>query len=320
MPAVNNVLGRRRRPRRRRRPPSTSPRPASRSTWSRSSPTSPPSAPASRCRATRCACCDALGVWDAGAGGRLRLRRHRPPRARPGRHRRRRDPRRQDRRPGPARRHGHAPPRAGPDPARPGHRGRRQGPLRHDVHRARPRTTTASTSPSPTARPAATTSSSAPTASAPGPAARSASTSRPKSTGMGIWRAFGPRPGERRPAPTCLRRPVLHRRLLPHRRGLALRLPRRGRPGPLRRSRPRSSWPTMRELSQAYHGPWDEIRETLDRPVAGQLHLVRDARARRPRGTAAGSCSSATPRTPARPPSPRAPRRPSRTPSSSPSC
>ena len=34
---------------------------------------------------------------------------------------------------------------------------------------------------------------------------------------------------------------------------------------------------TMRALAEAYHGPWDEIRATLDRPRNGQLHLVRDA-------------------------------------------
>ena len=54
-----------------------------------------------------------------------------------------------------------------------------------------------------------------------------------------------------------------------------------------------------------------------DRPVAGQLHLVRAPRGRRPVEPRAASCSSATPRTPARPPSPRAAPRPSRTPSCS---
>ena len=33
---------------------------------------------------------------------------------------------------------------------------------------------------------------------------------------------------------------------------------------------------TMRELAGAYHGPWDDIRATLDGPGPGQLHLVRD--------------------------------------------
>ena len=81
-----------------------------------------------------------------------------------------------------------------------------------------------------------------------------------------------------------------------------------------------SSWRRCASSPQAYHGPWDEIRETLDRPDPGQLHLVRDPRPATRRGTAAASCSSATPPTPARPPSPRAPRRRSRTPPSSPSC
>ena len=47
----------------------------------------------------------------------------------------------------------------------------------------------------------------------------------------------------------------------------------------------------MRGLAAAYHGPWDEIRDDAGRPEPGQLHLVRDPRARRRRGTAAGSCS-----------------------------
>ena len=45
----------------------------------------------------------------------------------------------------------------------------------------------------------------------------------------------------------------------------------------------------MKQLSRAYHGPWDDPRDA-DRPRPGQLHLVRDAPPRR-RGTAAASCS-----------------------------
>ena len=169
-----------------------------------------------------------------GAGDGLRLRHHRHPRARPGRHRRRRDRRRQDRRPGPAGRHGHAAPGAGPDPRRP-RRPRsasRSGSARRSP--SSPRTTTG-----------------VDVTFADGSTGRydlvvgadgvRSWTRRAlginletKSVGMGIWRAFGPRPAERHPHRPLLRRPVLHRRLLPHRRGLALRLHRRGRAGPQR--------------------------------------------------------------------------------------
>ena len=39
----------------------------------------------------------------------------------------------------------------------------------------------------------------------------------PRSTGMGIWRAFVERPAGRGPHRPDVRRPLLHRRLLPHR-------------------------------------------------------------------------------------------------------
>ena len=152
------------------------------------------------------------------------------------------------------------------------------------------------------------------------PARSSASTWRP---GAPAWASGGPSPRGRRvghPHRPLLRRPLLHRRLLPDRRGHPLRLHRRGRAGPQRADARRSRSTVMRELSEAYHGPWDDIRDRLDRPVAGQLHLVRDATSSTRRGTAAASCSSATPRTPARRPSRRAPRRRSRTPPCSPSC
>ena len=91
------------------------------------------------------------------------------------------------------------PPSACPGPTWPGSwsTARRASASRSGSARRAPsstRTTTASTSPSPTAPPAATTWSSAPTASAPGPGGCSASSWRPTSVGMGIWRAFGPRP------------------------------------------------------------------------------------------------------------------------------
>ena len=228
-------------------------------------------------RAARAA---ALGVWDQVRGGGLRLRRHRHPRARPGRHRRRRDRRREDRRPRPARRHGHAPPRAGPDPrsTAPPRSASRCGSARRSPSSTR--TTPASTSPSPTARPAATTSSSAPTASGPGPGGRSGINLETKSVGMGIWRAFGPRPasvtrtdlyygGPSYIAGYC---PTGENSLYAYivedaqdRSALS----------------PDEQLATMKQLSQAYHGPWDEIRETLTDPSPGQLHLVRDPRPRR---------------------------------------
>ncbi len=88
-----------------------------------------------------------------------------------------------------------------------------------------------------------------------------------RATGMGIWRAFGPRPRSVTRTDLYYGGPSLHRRLLPHRRGLALRLRRRGRPGPLH---PRSRAAAGRAASsspQAYHGPWDEIRATLTDPT-----------------------------------------------------
>ena len=123
---------------------------------------------------------------------------------------------------------------------------------------------------------------------------------------------------QRHPHRPGLRRPLLHRRLLPDRRGHHVRLPRREGPGPHRplargvarghaRSSPRpTTAPGTRSAS-------------ADRPLHRQLHLVRGATSCPRRGTAAGSSSSATPRTPARPPSPRAPPKPWRTPRSSPS-
>ena len=94
--------------------------------------------------------------------------------------------------------------------------------------------------------------------------------------------------GERDPHRPLLRRPVLHRRLLPDRRGLAVRLHRRGRAGPLALS-PEEQLATMRQLSQAYHGPWDEIRETLTDPSRVnytwfETHVLRRAVEPRPGG------------------------------------
>ena len=121
---------------------------------------------------------------------------------------------------------------------------------------------------------AAMTCSSAPTASAPGPAGRSASSWRP---GRSAW-ASGGRSAPARPAssaPTCIT-------------AGPLTSPATARPGEdslyayiVEAAQDRSALTpdeqlaTMRELASAYHGPWDDIRATLDDP-AGQLHLVRD--------------------------------------------
>ena len=147
--------------------------------------------------------------------------------------------------------------------------------LRHHVHRARPRTTPESTSPSPTARPAATTSSSARTASAPGPAARSASTWRPKSVGMGIWRAFGPRPASVTRTDLIYGGPSYIAGYCPTGEDSLYAYIVEDAQDRCTLS-PRSSWRRCAAL-QAYHGPWDEIRESLP-TRRGQLHVVRDPR------------------------------------------
>ena len=240
------------------------------------------------------------------------------PRARPGRHRARRDPGRHDRRPRPARHHGHARPELARiliDRAAAVGVKLRFG----TTSPSSPRTPPASTSPSPTARPAATTSWSAPTASARGPA-RARHRPGDQADRHGHLAGLRRRGRPASPAPTCTTAaPSLHRRLLPHRRGLALRVHRRGRPGPLRADAASSGShdaascrrpTTARGTTSARRSPTPPGSTT---PGSRPTCWTR-------RGTAAGSCSSATPRTPARPPSPRAAPWRSRTPPSSPSC
>ena len=262
-----------------------------------------------------------LGVWDQVAGEGLRLRQPRHPRARPAGTRHRRDRRRRR----PADRTcpptvGMPRPGARPHPARPGGQ--------------RPASKSASARPSteldagrrrrrrrrsPTAPPAATTSSSAPTASAPGPAAQLGIDLETKAIGMGIWRAFGPRPASVTRTDLYYGGPAT---------SPATARPARTRSTPTssrtRRtaagSRPTSSSATMKRAGRGLPRPVGRHPRDARRPDAGSTTPGSRPTSSTRRGTAAGSCSSATPRTPARPPSPRAARRPSRTPPSSPSC
>ena len=96
------------------------------------------------------------------------------------------------------------------------------------------RTAAGWTSCSPTARPDDTTWSSARTASGPRPGAMIGISDEPRPTGMGIFRGVRAPAGQRHPDRPVLRRPGLHRRILPDRRELALRVPRGGRAGPVR--------------------------------------------------------------------------------------
>ena len=110
-----------------------------------------------------------------------------------------------------------------------------------------------------------------------------------KPTGMGIWRVFAPRPDSVTRTDLIYGGPSYIAGYCPtgedslyayivetaqDRSGLT----------------PDEQLATMRELSQAYHGPVGRHPRPDDRPGPDQLHPVRDARARRPRGTAAGSC------------------------------
>ena len=233
---------------------------------------------------------------------------------------RRRDPRRQDRRPGPARRHGHAPPRAGPHP-------RSTGPPR--------------------------------SASSCGSARRSPSSTQDDdgvdvtfsdgstgrydlvvgADGVRSWtrRALGidletevdrhghlarlrarARPASPAPTSTTAARPTSPATAPPART--------RSTPTSSRTRRtastlsPDEQLATMKRALAGLPRPVGRDPREPDRPVAGSTTPGSRPTCCRRRGTAAGSCSSATPRTPARPPSPRAAPWPWRTPSSSPSC
>ena len=223
-----------------------------------------------------------------GAGGRLRLRHHGHPRARPERHRRRRDRRRQDRRPRPARRHGHAAPRAGPHPDGPRDRGRRQGPARHHLHRAGAgrrrrrrhlrRRLHRPVRPRHRGRRAALLDPS-----------RARHQPGDQVGRHGHLAGLRPAAGQRHPHRPVLRRPVLHRRLLPHRRELPLRLHRRGRAGP-QRAVPRGA---ARHDEAALARPTTargtrSARRSPTRPASTTRGSRRTSSTCR--GTAAGSC------------------------------
>ena len=85
----------------------------------------------------------------------------------------------------------------------------------------------------------------------------------PERTGMGIWRAFVPRPKEVTQTDLYYGGPVYIAGYCPTERGHDVRVPRRAGAGPLRLS-PEEGVEVMNELSRAYGGPWNEIRESLD--------------------------------------------------------
>ena len=212
-----------------------------------------------------------------GRAAGLRLRQPRAARPRPARHPARRDPRRPHRRPGPARRDGHAASRPGADPARPRGRGRRQDPLRHHRHRAGPgrrrrrrhllRRLDRPLRPRRRRR-------------------RHPLVDPPRMLGIeletrshrhGDLARVRPAPG-RRSTRTDLfyGGPCYIAGLLPDRRELALRLHRRGRPGPQRADPGRAARRRCASWPRPTTGRGTRSAATLDRPGPGQLHLVRD--------------------------------------------
>ena len=98
----------------------------------------------------------------------------------------------------------------------------------------------------------------------------------PRPTGMGIFRAFGPRPasvtrtdlyygGPRYIAGYCpTGENSLYAYLVEDARDRSALTP-------------AARLAAMRDLAAAYHGPWDDIRATLTDPAHGQLHAVRGA-------------------------------------------
>ena len=103
-------------------------------------------------------------------------------------------------------------------------------------------------------------------------------TDEPRPTGMGIFRAFGPRPASVTRTDLYLRRPRVHRRVLPHRRGHAVRVHRGGRHATVPRSLLRNGCRRCAALAEALPRAMGRHQGDADRPVAGQLHAVRVAR------------------------------------------
>ena len=123
---------------------------------------------------------------------------------------------------------------------------------------------------------------------------RSATRQRPRHrpetepTGMGIWRVFARGPASITRTDLYLRRPGYIAGYCPTGPDTPVRLHRRDGPGPLGMT-PDEQLATMRELSPAYHGPWDDIRDRMTDPdrstTPGSSRTCST-----PRGTAAGSC------------------------------
>ncbi|MBE1495803.1 2-polyprenyl-6-methoxyphenol hydroxylase-like FAD-dependent oxidoreductase [Amycolatopsis lexingtonensis] len=88
----------------------------------------------------------------------------------------------------------------------------------------------------------------------------------PRPTGMGIWRAFGPRPASITRTDLCYGGPCHIAGYCPTGENslyayLVEDAQDRSGLGPVERLE------TMRQLASAYHGPWDEIRAALDDPA-----------------------------------------------------
>ena len=128
--------------------------------------------------------------------------------------------------------------------------------------------------------------SSARTASGPGPAARWASSWRPARPAWGSGARFGPRPASVVRTDLYYGGRVLHRRVLPDRRNSLYAYI-------VEAAQDRSTLTpdeqlaTMRELAGAYHGPWDDIRATLEDPARVNYTWFETQSSLTHRGTAA---------------------------------
>ena len=218
-----------------------------------------------------------LGVWDDVLAARVPVQQPGAARARPGRHAARRDARRADRRsatcpprsacPAPRSRGSWRTARWRPEPNS-GSAPRVSSLSQDDGRRGRRR--------SPTARPAATTWSSA------ADGIRSATrrmigiADEPRPTGMGIFRAFGPRPASVTRTDLYYGGPCYIAGYCPTGENTLYAYV-------VEDAQDRSALTpaerlaVMRALAGAYHGPWDDILQTLTDPANDQLHPVRGA-------------------------------------------